>query len=157
MQTDDLIDPHASGYSDCESEHGELHKYNCELDDPDSQPSNLEVKKDELNEEISGTAEVDVGNRDSQLLLAVEMNRDLTGCSSVLQVSVEINETIEVAEDVNCSNSGIETENGCLTVQAGSPIRSLKRDGSPVSNCILLFEFLIYLNSAINSEKICSN
>ena len=156
MQTDDLIDPHASGYSDCDSKHGELHNYNCELDDPDSQPSNLEVKKDEINEEISGTDEVDVGNRGSQLLLAVEMNRDLTGCSSVPQVGVEVSETVAVVEDVNCSNSRIETENGCLTVQAGSPIRSQKRDGSPVSNCILLFERLIYLNSAINSEKICN-
>ncbi|PSR99952.1 Zinc finger CCHC domain-containing protein [Actinidia chinensis var. chinensis] len=136
MQTDDLIDPHASVCSDCESEHGKLHNYNCELDDPDSQPSNLEVKKDEINEEISGTDEIDVGNRDGQLLLAVEMNRDLTGCSSVLQVSVEVSDTVAVAEDVNCSNSRIETENGCLTVQDGSPIRSLKRDGSPVSNSI---------------------
>ncbi|PSS31522.1 Zinc finger CCHC domain-containing protein [Actinidia chinensis var. chinensis] len=138
MQTDDLIDCHAlqTGNSGYETEHGELHNSNCKLDDPDSQPSNIEVKKGELNEEFSGTAEVDVGNRDSQLLLAVEMNRDLTGCSSVLQVSVEVNETVAVAEDVNCSNSGIETENGCLTVQAGSPIRSQKRDGSPVSNSV---------------------
>ncbi|XP_057490219.1 uncharacterized protein LOC130776144 isoform X2 [Actinidia eriantha] len=138
MQTDDLIDCHAlqTGNSSYETEHGELHNSNCKLDDPDSQPSNLEVKKVELNEEFSGTAEVDVGNRDSQLLLAVEMNRDLTGCSSVLQVSVEVNETVAVAEDVNCSNSGIETENGCLTLQAGSPIRSQKRDGSPVSNSV---------------------
>ncbi|GFY85993.1 proline-rich spliceosome-associated (PSP) family protein [Actinidia rufa] len=138
MQTDDLIDCHTlqTGNSGYETEHGELHNSNCKLDDPDSQPSNLEVKKGELNEEFSGTAEVDVGNRDSQLLLAVDMNRDLTGCSSVLQVSVEVNETVAVAEDVNCSNSGIETENGCLTVQAGSPIRSQKRDGSHVSNSI---------------------
>ncbi|KAL6995246.1 hypothetical protein U1Q18_005381 [Sarracenia purpurea var. burkii] len=136
MQTEELSDLPYSSNSGCRTENGELHNSHCEPGDAGSQPCNLEVKKDKLNAEIAGPVEVDVGNGDSQLLLAAEVDRDLMGSSPVLQVSVELNDIAAVAKGTNCSSSRIRTESGCLTVQDGSPIRSQKRDGSPVSNSI---------------------
>ncbi|KAI8016486.1 Zinc finger CCHC domain-containing protein 8 [Camellia lanceoleosa] len=135
MQSEDLIDLPAPSNSGCKSESGELRNSNCEPSDADSQPSSVEVKKDEQNGEISGT-EVDVSNGDSQLLPAAEMDGDLIGSSSLLQVSVKLNESVAVSEEVNSFSSRSRTENGCLTVQDGSPITSHKRDGSPVCNSI---------------------
>ncbi|KAL7245449.1 hypothetical protein ACSBR2_000726 [Camellia fascicularis] len=135
MQSEDLIDLPAPSNSGCKSESGELRNCNCEPSDADSQPSSVEVKKDKQNGEISGT-EVDVSNGDSQLLPAAEMDGDLIGSSSVLQVSVKLNESVAVSDEVNSFSSRSRTENGCLTVQDGSPITSYKRDGSPVSNSI---------------------
>ncbi|KAF5939665.1 hypothetical protein HYC85_023924 [Camellia sinensis] len=145
MQSEDLIDLPAPSNSGCKSESGELRNSNCEPSDADSQPSSVEVKKEKQNGEISGT-EVDVSNGDSQLLLAAEMDGDLIGSSSVLQVSVKLNESVAVSDEVNSFSSRNRTENGFLTVQDGSPITSYKRDGSPVSNCILLFDFHVSIS-----------
>ncbi|KAA8547831.1 hypothetical protein F0562_004260 [Nyssa sinensis] len=42
--------------------------------------------------------------------------------------------TVTVAEKMNCFSTGVHAEDGCLSVQDGSPINSHKRDGSPISN-----------------------
>lgn len=117
-----------------------------------SQPSNSEITEDKLNGETSGTLEVDVGDGGSQPVVAA---RTLIGSSSVLEVSVELKETVVVAEDVKCVSAEIQTENGRVTVQDGSPISNRKRGGSPISNretddtCILLFYLLEYLENEI--------
>ncbi|KAL7175765.1 hypothetical protein ACSBR2_029371 [Camellia fascicularis] len=129
METEDLIDLPPSSNSGYKSENDNLHNSECEPSDADSQPINCELKEDKLNEEISGTSEVDVGNGDSQLFMSADIDRDLIGCSSILQ----LNETISVAEDVKCFSSGIQSENGCVTGQDGSPISNRKRDESPIS------------------------
>ncbi|KAI8002546.1 Zinc finger CCHC domain-containing protein 8 [Camellia lanceoleosa] len=133
METEDLIDLPPSSNSGYKSVNDNLHDSECEPSDADSQPINCELKEDKLNEEISGTPEVDVGNGDSQLFMSADIDRDLIGCSSILQASIKLNETISVAEDVKCFSSGIQSENGCVTGQEGSPISNRKRDESPIS------------------------
>ncbi|KAL7208066.1 hypothetical protein ACSBR1_029927 [Camellia fascicularis] len=133
METEDLIDLPPSSNSGYKSENDNLHNSECEPSDADSQPINCELKEDKLNEEISGTSEVDVGNGDSQLFMSADIDRDLIGCSSILQASIKLNETISVAEDVKCFSSRIQSENGCVTGQGGSPISNRKRDESPIS------------------------
>ncbi|CAL5348976.1 unnamed protein product [Camellia sinensis] len=128
METEDLIDLPPSSNSGYKSENDNLHNSECEPSDADSHPINCELKEDKLNEEISRTSEVDVGNGDSQLFMSADIDRDLIGCSSILQASIKLNETISVAEDVKCFSSGIQSENGCVTGQDGSPISNRKRD-----------------------------
>lgn len=158
METEDLIDLPPSSNSGYKSENDNLHNSECEPSDADLQPINCELKEDKLNEEISGTSEVDVGNGDSQLFMSADIDRDLIGCSSILQASIKLNETISVAEDVKCFSSGIQSENGCVTGQDGSPISNRKRDESPISyheisdNCILLFRFLEYLSCVLKMQ-----
>ncbi|XP_028088926.1 uncharacterized protein LOC114289398 isoform X2 [Camellia sinensis] len=133
METEDLIDLPPSSNSGYKSENDNLHNSECEPSDTDSHPINCELKEDKLNEEISRTSEVDVGNGDSQIFMSADIDRDLIGCSSILQASIKLNETISVAEDVKCFSSGIQSENGCVTGQDGSPISNRKRDESPIS------------------------
>ncbi|KAF5942764.1 hypothetical protein HYC85_020406 [Camellia sinensis] len=136
METEDLIDLPPSSNSGYKSENDNLHNSECEPSDADSHPINCELKEDKLNEEISRTSEVDVGNGDSQLFMSADIDRDLIGCSSILQASIKLNETISVAEDVKCFSSGIQSENGCVTGQDGSPISNRKRDEKTVNGSL---------------------
>uniref|UniRef100_A0A5B6ZBF1 CCHC-type domain-containing protein n=1 Tax=Davidia involucrata TaxID=16924 RepID=A0A5B6ZBF1_DAVIN len=133
METEDLIDLPASSSCGCKSEKENLNNSNCEPSEADSQPSNSAVKEDELNGEILGN-EGEVGYEDNPLLLATAIDKDLVDNTSILQVSVEVTETVTVAEKMSCISSGVNAENGCLTVRDGSPINSHKRDGSSISN-----------------------
>ncbi|KAI8002884.1 hypothetical protein LOK49_LG08G00855 [Camellia lanceoleosa] len=65
--------------------------------------------------------------------MSADIDRDLIGCSSILQAGIKLNETISVVEDVKCFSSRIQSENGCVTGQDGSPISNRKRDESPIS------------------------
>ncbi|KAL6954201.1 hypothetical protein U1Q18_046276 [Sarracenia purpurea var. burkii] len=136
MGTEDLIDVPASCNSGCKSENDNLRNSNCGPSDGESPPSNSEAKEENLNGEISGTAEVDVGNGGSKPFLAANMGGDLIGTSSLLQTSVELNNIVEIAEDEKCFSSGIRAENVCcVTVGDANPISSSqKRGGSPIGN-----------------------
>jgi len=130
METEDSNDLPPACNSVCKGENDDLHNSNCMPSDAGSQPSNSEITEGKLNGETSGTLEVDVGDGGSQPVVAA----DLSGSSSVLEVSVELNETVVVAEDVKFVSTEIQTENGLVTVQDGSPISNRKRGGSPISN-----------------------
>lgn len=138
-----------------ERENDDLHNSNCETNGAGSQPSNSEIIEDELNGEVSGALEVDVGDGGGQPVVADDLGGDLIGSSSVMEVSVELNETVVVADDVKCFRTEIRTENDLVTVHDGSPISNRKRGGSPISNHeiddsrILLFYFLEYLENGI--------
>ena len=145
MESEDIINVPASCNSGYKSENDSIHDSICEPSGADSQLSNSEIKEGKLKGDISRTSEVDVGHGDSQPFVAADTDGNLIGSSSFLQASVELNETVSVAKDEKRFSSGIQTENGCRTVQDGSPISNQKRGGSPINNheidggCILLF------------------
>ncbi|GFS44122.1 proline-rich spliceosome-associated (PSP) family protein [Actinidia rufa] len=134
MESDDVINLPASCNSGYKSENDGVHDSICEPRCADSQLSNSEVKEGKLKGEISRTSEVDVGHGVSQPFVAADTDGNLIGSSSFLQASVELNETVSVAKDEKRFSSGIQTENGCRTVQDGSPISNRKRGGSPINN-----------------------
>ncbi|XP_057502354.1 uncharacterized protein LOC130786137 isoform X3 [Actinidia eriantha] len=134
MESEDVINLPASCNSGYKSENDGVHDSICEPCGADSQLSNSEVKEGKLKGEISRTSEVDVGHGVSQPFVAADTDGNLIGSSSFLQASVELNETVSVAKDEKRFSFGIQTENGCRTVQDGSPISNRKRGGSPINN-----------------------
>ncbi|XP_059670548.1 uncharacterized protein LOC132316065 [Cornus florida] len=129
METEELIGLPASSSSD--SEKNDIHNSNSEPE-MDSQCSNSEIKEDELNGEILDNRG-EIGNKDRQLLLAADIDEDLVDNPSILQVSVELTETVAVSEKINCLNTKICTENGFIAVRGGSPISNHEKDVSSIS------------------------
>ncbi|KAG5541948.1 hypothetical protein RHGRI_021692 [Rhododendron griersonianum] len=134
METEDSNDLPPAFDSVRERENDDLHNSNCETNGAGSQPSNSEIIEDKLSGEVSGALEVDVGDGGGQPVVADDLGGDLIGSSSVMEVSVELNETVVVADDVKCFRTEIQTENVLVTVHDGSPISNRKRGGSPISN-----------------------
>lgn len=134
METEDSIDLPPASDSVHERENDDLHNSNYETNGAGSQPSNSEIIEDKLNGEVSGALEVDGVDGDSQPFVADDLVGDVIGSSSVMEVSVELNETVVVSDDVKCFRTEIQTENGLVTVHDESPISNRKRGGSPISN-----------------------
>lgn len=157
MESEDLINLPASSNSGNESENNDLPSADCELGAADSLPNNSEIKENQLNGDFPGN-EDDIGNKSIQSLPVPESDKDLIDTTTIVQVTVELGEAVEVQEKMNCFNSTVHTENGSVTVQDGSLLGNLKRDGSSISSqekdisCILFFMSLCILNSVLTSH-----
>lgn len=133
MESEDLINLPASSNSGNESENNDVPSADCERGAADSLPNNSEIKENQLNGDFPGN-EDDIGNKSIQSLLVPESDKDLIDNTTIVQVTVELGEAVEVQEKMNCFNSAVHTENGSVTVQDGSLLGNLKRDGSSISS-----------------------
>lgn len=128
METKSLADLSGTRNDDCKSESDVVCDSGFESCVSDSQLTNSEViaKESQPNGSTLVTADVEVLNRNNELLLAT----DSSCSSSVRQATIESSEIPAVTENSNCLSSGIQTDNECLTLVSGSPISKRKQDGN---------------------------
>lgn len=153
MESEDLINLPASSDSGNVSEEKDPSAADRELCTADSLPNTCKIQESQLN----GECEVndDVANKSIQSLLP-ESVKDLNENATIVQVSVELAEAVDVQETTNCFSSTVHTENGHVTVREESPPGNRKRDGSSISSqdkhasCILFLWLFLIL-------KLCTN
>lgn len=106
--------------------------YNVEPSLDDSQPNCGEVKEDILGKENLVHGEAKIRNLDEQNAHRTCFDEDNADKQPNLQGRVEVIETVSIIETIIDTNSGVHSENLCLTAQKEST-RSSKIHDSPIS------------------------
>lgn len=134
METEDFISLPASIDSGCGIENNGIRTSNYRLSESDSQPGNSVEREIKLNNENLSDNDGNVRCEKRHSVQEGNLDNNVVDEPSIMQVSVELTETVTIAEKLNSLNSKVHAENGCLAVQDESLIGSYKVDG----NCILV-------------------
>ncbi|KAF8399188.1 hypothetical protein HHK36_015053 [Tetracentron sinense] len=141
MDTEDVIDLHASSVSGSGSEDNELHNSKSVPSEVDSQFNNCEIKEDILNGENLVQCEGDCGDEDGKLTQGADLDKDLDHLVDeppILRESADMAEIVTMAENMNSFNSGVPAENDCPTFHKESSIRNHNIDGSRLTSILPL-------------------
>jgi hypothetical protein len=129
MEIEDFSSRPASIVSGGGIENNGLCTSNYSPSESNSQPSNSAEREIELNSENLGEDDGNVRCEKRCFVQEGNLDSNVVDEPSIMQVTVELTETVTIAEKLSSLNSKVHAENGSLAVQDESLIGSHKMDG----------------------------